>query len=178
MITCGPVFGEHRSPYLQSGKWQHDVTGDASTSLCKSLVALPVNHEPHLFSFDYNGAPERSTPELPFISMGSGQPLADPFLALLHRLLWKGVAPTVAEGRLAAVWTIEHVSHTNPGGVGGPVQLATLSGSGRQPSVTVISDKDVDEHRQKVTAAEQALIAEIRGTGPSTTPAVPPPTVP
>lgn len=178
MDTIGKEILKQVGPYLQSGKWQHDVTGDASTSLCKSLVALPVNHVPCLFSFDYNGAPERSTPELPFISMGSGQPLADPFLALLHRLLWKGAEPTVAEGRLAAVWTIEHVSHTNPGGVGGPVQLATLSGSGRQPSVTLVSDEDVEEHRQKVTAAEQALIAEIRGTGPTPTPVVPTPTVP
>ena len=162
-------------PYLQTAKLQHEITGDASSSLCKSLVALPVGKVPCLFNFDYNGAPERSTAELPFISMGSGQPIADPFLALLHRLLWKGAEPTVAEGRLAAVWTIEHVSQTNPGGVGGAVQLATLSlTSGKLPSVTIVSDKDVDEHRQKVTAAEHALITELRGgLGPSPAPTVP-----
>jgi hypothetical protein len=164
-------------PYLQTAQLQQNITGDASSSLCKSLVALPVGHVPCLFNFDYNGAPERSTPELPFISMGIGQAIADPFLALLHRLLWKAAEPTVAEGRLAAVWTIEHVSQTNPGGVGGGVQLATLSaGSDKLPSVTMVSDEDVEEHRQKIAAAEHALIAEIRG-GPGSlqTPTVPTP---
>lgn len=176
MERIGKEIVQLVGPYLQTAQMQRNITGDASSSLCKSLVALPVGQVPCLFNFDYNGAPERSTPELPFISMGSGQAIADPFLALLHRLLWKGAEPTVAEGRLAAVWTIEHVSQTNPGGVGGPVQLATLSpGSGRLPSVTEVSDQDVDEHRQKISAAELALIGELRGPGPTPAPSVPTP---
>ncbi len=129
------------APYLQSATWQKAITGEASMSLCKSMVAMPVDRKACLFNFDFNGAPERSTPELPFIALGSGQPIADPFLAFLKRLLWRESQPTVAEGRLAAVWTINHVRRTNPGGVGGDVQLATLAtASGDMPKVTISAE--------------------------------------
>lgn len=139
------------------------LVGDASASLCKSLVAMPVKRVPCLFCFDYNGAPEQSTPELPFVALGIGQPIADPFLAFLKRLLWKGTRPTLGEGRLAAVWAIDHVRLTNPGGVGGPIQLATLSAKeGKQPTIAILSEKDVQEHIQQVRAAEGALVNEFR----------------
>jgi len=118
---------------------------------------------PCLFRFDYNGAPERATEELPFVAMGLGQPIADPFLALLKRLLWQNSQPTLAEGRLAATWTIDHVRLTNPGGVGGKIQLATLSGNpGKPPTISLFSEQDVQEHLEQIRAAEQALIRELR----------------
>lgn len=74
------------------------LVGDASPSLCKTLVALPVRRVPCLFTFDYNGAPEQMTSELPFVALGSGQPIADPFLALLKRLFWLTSQPTLGRG--------------------------------------------------------------------------------
>ncbi len=177
MDTIGKKINAVVAPYLQVGQWQHAITGDAQGSLCKSIIAMPVDHKPYLFNFDFNGSPERSTQELPFIALGSGQPIADPFLALLRRLLWSSTEPSVAEGRLAAVWAIDHVSRTNPGGVGGPIQLATLnSNAGGMPRVIEASDADVQEHLQKVESTEQALVAELRGTGvDEATPAPPAP---
>jgi hypothetical protein len=176
MDRIGKEIVQVVGPYLNTAQFQRNIIGEAHSSLCKSMVALPVNKRPYLFSFDYNGAPERSTSELPFISMGSGQPIADPFLALLHRLLWKGAEPTVAEGRLAGVWTILHVSQTNPGGVGGPPQLATLTGSpGKMPTVEVGGEEDIEEHVQKISAVEQALQSEIRGSVDAPSPAIPKP---
>ena len=152
-------------PYLQTANLQRSLIGDASSSLCKSLVAMPVNQKPCLFNFDFNGAPERSTPDLPFIALGSGQPIADPFLAFLRRLLWTGREPTLSEGRLAAVWTIEHVRRTSPGGVGGNIQLATLASSAnKMPNVIQASEEDVQEHLQRVASAEQVLVSELCGT--------------
>src|SRR5690348_9981488 len=127
MNTVGKRIGELIGPYLQTAQIQRHITGEASATLCKSLVAMLVNHRFHLFQFDFNGAPEMATTQLPFIALGSGQLIADPFLALLKRLLWPNSEPTLAEGRLAAVWAIDHVRRTNPGGVGGPIQLATLT---------------------------------------------------
>ena len=126
---------------------------------------MPVAHRPCLFNFDVNGSPERSTADLPFISMGSGQAIADPFLALLRRLLWHDQEPTLAEGRLAAVWTIDHVCQTNPGGVAGEPQLSILVGAGgtKMPEVHELSTDDIDEHRQRVASAEQTLVEELRG---------------
>ena len=152
-------------PYLESGQWQRTITGDASTSLCRSLVAIPVDKRPCLFQFDFNGAPERASPQLPIISVGSGQSIADPFLAFLRRVLWKDTEPTVAEGRLGAVWAIDHVCRTNPGGVGGNIQLATLMSqrAGDLPKVQLSSEGDIDEHLERVASAEQALVNELRG---------------
>lgn len=162
MDTVGKEFLNLVAPYLQSGQAQRALTGDAGQSLCKSMVALPHQKVPCLFTFDYNGAPERCTAELPFVSMGSGQSIADPFLAFLRRLLWPETSPTIAEGRLAAVWTIDHVRKTNAGGVGGRIQLATLSASVTGSSVVEMTESDVDEHLQHIASAEQALVERMR----------------
>lgn len=152
--------------YLQTANLSRPLVGDASPSLCKTLVALPVRHVPCLFTFDYNGAPEQMTSELPFVALGGGQTIADPFLALLKRLLWQTSQPTLGEGRLVAVWTIDHVRSTNPGGVAGAIQLATLSASeGKQPTVTVLPESQVQEHLQQARSAEGALVEELRAPG-------------
>jgi 20S proteasome alpha/beta subunit len=163
MNFIGKKIAATVGPYLQTANLSRPLVGDCSSSLCKSLVAMPVRREPCLFTFDYNGAPEQATTELPFVSLGSGQPIADPFLALLKRLLWIGTKPSMAEGRLAAVWAIDHVRLTNPGGVGGPIQLAVLAPSeGKQPTVTTLTEHDIQEHLEQVRAAEGALVRELR----------------
>lgn len=162
MNAIGTSIAGLVGPYLQTANFVRPLVGDASPSLCKTLAVLPVRRVPCLFTFDYNGAPEQMTPELPFVAMGAGQPIADPFLALLKRLLWQGKQPTLSEGRLAAVWTIDHVRLTHPGGVGGSIQLATLSAmEGKQPTVTVLGEDSIQEHLQQVSVAEKALVQEL-----------------
>lgn len=164
MDKIGKTIVNLVGPYLQSATWVQPLGADTSSSLCKSLVAMPVASTPNLFSFDFNGAPERATLQLPFIALGSGQPIADPFLAFLKRLLWVTTEPTVAEGKLAAVWTIDHVRHTTPGGVGGGIQVGVLSGkAGKAPTVELLADGDIEEHLQKVSTTERALVAELCG---------------
>ncbi len=180
MHFIGTKIAQLVGPYLQTANLSRPLVGDCSMSLCKSLVAMPVNHMPCLFNFDFNGAPELATNELPFIALGSGQPIADPFLALLKRLLWAATSPNLAEGRLAAVWTIDHVRLTNPGGVGGKIQLATLAAEGRaraadrQPTVTLLSEEDIQEHLEQIRAAEDALTRELRAIRPENADTLPP----
>ena len=164
-------------PYLETAQWQRTITGDASTSLCRSLVAIPVEKRPFLFQFDFNGVPERATAQLPIISVGSGQVIADPFLAFLKRVLWKDSEPSVSEGRLAAVWAIDHVCRTNPGGVGGHVQLATLTSHkpGELPKVQMSTEADIEEHLQRIASAEQVLVNELRGVKPADANQIPAP---
>jgi ATP-dependent protease HslVU (ClpYQ) peptidase subunit len=179
MHKIGVSIGTTLTPYLKTAQLTYPLVKDASTSLCQSLVAIPVKQNPYLFTFDFNGAPEMMTPELPFVSLGSGQPHADPFLALLKRLLWTDSQPTLAQGRLVAVWTIDHVREIHPGGVGGDIQLAILSSSdGGKPTVTMISEPEIQEHLEQIRAAEEALIQEI--TGQETTEEIvsPPPSPP
>jgi hypothetical protein len=148
-------------PFLQSANMQRGLTGEGNSSICKSLVAMPVKQRFELFNFDVNGAPEHATQKLPFVALGSGQPIADPFLALLGRLLWPDRSPTLAEGRLAAVWTIDHVRRTTPGGVGGQIQLATLVNA--TGTAQLVDESEVQEHLQAVTSALDALVTQIRG---------------
>lgn len=178
MDKIGKKIGELVFPYLQGATLTRQLTGDASSSLCKSLLAIPFKEKSYLFQFDYNGAPERATDELPFVALGSGQNIADPFLALLKRLLWKDSKPTLGEGRVAAAWTIDHVRLTNPGGVGGRIQLATLAPKpGNQgPTATLLSEQEIGEHMQQVRSAEKALIDELRAPGKDE--GEPPPTPP
>lgn len=165
MDAIGRRIASLVEPYLRSANLQRGLTGEASASLCKSLVALPVANRFHLFQFEFNGSPEHATRDLPFVSLGSGQAIADPFLALLKRLLWPSEEPTLAEGRLAAVWTIDHVRRTTPGGVGGDIQLATLTDgiTGVPETVRLAEQTEVQEHIQAVEAALAALVAQIRG---------------
>jgi hypothetical protein len=81
--------------------------------------------------------------------------------------LWKDRRPTLAEGRLVAAWTIPHVSQTTFGGVGGPIQLASLAVVDGSPKVDLA---DPAEHDGFIEEAETALRDHFRkqtGTGSS-----------
>ena len=94
------------------------------------------------------------TADLPFVSMGSGQQNADPFLAFLRRVLWSERVPTLAEGRLAATWAIDYVSKSSPGGVGGGIQLGTLTRQDKKWVAELAGTDSVDEHREQIVSAE------------------------
>jgi len=177
MQKLGPEINQVVAGYIQTGQMLR-AEGGLNAALCKSLLAIPLRDSPSLIQFDFNGAPEAATKELPFVALGSGQSIADPFLAFLKRILWKDRDLTVAEGRFAAAWTIEHVIRTNPGGVGGPLQLATLTMSGGKPKIDMITD--TAEHQEAVREAERVLSEHIHnslgsGTTSSTGEEVPKP---
>jgi hypothetical protein len=75
-----------------------------------------------------------------------------PFLKLV---ILDDKRPTVAEDRLLAAWTVRHVSLTNFGGVGLPVQLATLTINAAGNAVVNVGDPG--EHDEAVLASETAL---------------------
>jgi 20S proteasome alpha/beta subunit len=119
------------------------------------LLALQVSGEPQLIEFD----PTLFQPEIKgqrhptkgdrinrFVSMGSGQLLADPFLAHAYRLLFGEKIPTVAQARLLVAWTIDHVIRYNTGGIGGDIQIAVLQ---KQEKKWVASYIDAGEVQQQ-----------------------------
>lgn len=183
MKVLGREIANTVGQYLQTGALIRQLGMDGSASLCKSMVAIPVQKIPTLFTFDFGGQPEKATAELPFVAMGSGQAIADPFLAFLKRLLWPKRLPTLAEGRLAAVWTIAHVTLTNPGGVGGDVQLWILprAPAGQSPIPVEITQAQIQEHLAQISAAGSALVSAITqqppapGAGAQPGPAAAPP---
>ena len=67
-----------------------------------SLVALPIGRNKVLtmFQFDFQGKAEAASKDLPFAAIGSGQPIADPFLAFLRRVFWRDSSLTMQDGIL------------------------------------------------------------------------------
>lgn len=94
---------------------------------CGALIAACIKGEPQLIEYDHmTFQPEIKEENLFYVSMGSGQALADPFLAFVARVLWKGSRPTVDQARFGVYWALDHTIKHAPGGVGAPIRLAEL----------------------------------------------------
>jgi 20S proteasome alpha/beta subunit len=139
-----------------------------------TLIALPVNGRAELVQFNENGTTEHATDDLPFVAIGSGQLLADPFLAFIRRIFWPDKPPTVPEGVFAAYWTLHHAIETNPGGVGPPIRVYVLQMNKGTATARELPSEELEEHRQSLQQAEDRL-RTFRGAvgGPPTEP-VPP----
>jgi 20S proteasome alpha/beta subunit len=127
------------------------------SAIATTLVALPVAGVPRLFQFDQQCAPEEATESLPFVAIGSGQSIADPFLAFLRRIFWPNDLPTLVEGVFAIFWTLQHAIQTNPGGVADPKQIVVLEKSDKGLRARELSQDDTLEHEEAIQEAESAL---------------------
>ncbi|MBS0221803.1 MAG: hypothetical protein JSR91_13785 [Proteobacteria bacterium] len=94
---------------------------------CGALIAACIKGEPQLIEYDpVMFQPEVKEDNLFFVSMGSGQALADPFLAFVARVLWGNTRPSVERAKFGVYWALDHTIKHAPGGVGGPIRLAEL----------------------------------------------------
>jgi 20S proteasome alpha/beta subunit len=142
-----------------------------------ALVGFATKSDCHLCEFatgDFQ--PEFKLPGTWFVSMGSGQPIVDPFLALLRRTLLRGRQPTLQEGVFATTWALSHAIELNTGGINGPIQIGILakSSKGSFESKLLTAD-ELAEHEAHVQAVEDHLAAYCDKLGPqNTAPARPP----
>jgi hypothetical protein len=91
------------------------------------MIAAIHGGQPFLVEYDTaNFQPEIKEGKTFFVSMGSGQMLADPFLAFVARVMWGSTMPTVADAKFGVYWALKHAITLAPGGVGGPIVIATL----------------------------------------------------
>lgn len=92
-----------------------------------ALLAAAIQNEPCLVEYGTTDfQPEIKTGNLFFVTMGSGQVLADPFFAFVTRVLWGNQMPDVERGKFGVYWVLDHTIKLAPGGVGGPIKLAVL----------------------------------------------------
>lgn len=101
-----------------------------SSAISGSILGCSLAGKPYIFSFDQQGAPEILPEDLMFVSIGSGQDIADTFLAFLKGLFWEKSTPNLSEGIFTVLWTLQHAIATNPGGVDYPIQIITVSKRG------------------------------------------------
>ncbi|WP_354139737.1 hypothetical protein [Bradyrhizobium sp. LB11.1] len=93
-----------------------------------------------------------------YAAHGSGKLSADPFLRFLTDVFCPNGRPTVREGIFLAAWTVQHVIDVNPGGVAGPVRIATMErdSTGAMAARSLPTD-EIDEHLQAIESAWSAL---------------------
>ncbi len=126
-----------------------------------ALVAYTNGETYNLCEFDpIHFRPELKLPQQKFFfsSMGSGQQITDPFLALMRKIFWNAEMPTVADAKFITAWTLQHAIEVNPGGINSPIQMSAIRKNDRgRYSATMISDEEIQEHMDIVSNAESHL---------------------
>ena len=151
---------EHIKTEIEVAALAQNIPGTpaASSAISQTVVAVPCSGKPCLFQFDPQGAPEEATEDLPFIAIGSGQAIADPFLAFLRRIFWKDRLPNQSEGVFAALWTLLHAIQTSPGGVSEPMQIVVLK-RGKKSAIEAreLTESELQEHSVAIAHIEENL---------------------
>lgn len=112
-----------------------------------ALLAATIKGEACLVEYDTRGfQPELKLGKLFFVSMGSGQTLAEPFLAFVARVLWKETVPTVDQAKFGVFWALHHAIRYAPGGVGGDIKLASLRQAEGKWKAQMIDTEEAGEY--------------------------------
>jgi hypothetical protein len=146
---------------------QHFINDLALTQFPKghygALVACGSSVHPfcHLIEFDIaHFQPEVRDSDLWFSCMGSGQPIADPFLGFIKRVLFEDKRPKkLNEGVFAVHWTLRQAIDLNTGGIKGPAQIATLTrgASNKGFSTKMLAESDLLESEGMVKGIEDCI---------------------
>lgn len=143
-----------------------------------ALVAVPMEDRAELVEFNsFDFQPEIKSDKLYFVSMGSGQMLAEPFMAFVSRVLWDGKPPTVQTAMFGVYWALQHAIKIAPGGVGEPIRLSVLRREKGKWVARILEPEETDEQLQHIEAIE-SLIHEYPAKLFTTASAEPVPEVP
>jgi hypothetical protein len=158
-VIIGNALKEHLLVELEAAQLARNVIGKAAIdgAVCVCMVGLPVSKTPALIQFNECGAPEVATGDLQFVSLGSGQLTADPFLAFLRDRFWPNRQPVLSEGIFAAYWTLDYAISHSPGGLAHPIHVAVLEKGKDGWKPRRLTDAELDDHRQQIRAIEGYL---------------------
>jgi 20S proteasome alpha/beta subunit len=129
----------------------------ASDCVCGALLAGGFKDGLKLVEITPQAAVEYMTPDMPFITMGSGKASADPFLGFLRKVFWPTKLPTIQEGALAAYWTIQHAIDMKVSGVGFSADVFIVEPADKICKARKLDDAEVAEHAEFMKASEEAL---------------------
>jgi hypothetical protein len=145
-----------------------------------ALVAYKANNKPCLCELvgSTGFQPEvKRIDDLWFTSMGSGQSITDPFLALFKTIFWTDGPPDVKGGIFTAYWALKHACDVNPGGINIPIKIAALGQHNGRLEPWMLSDDELSETQDLVQAATEhftsfrdVLLGKIESTKPPTAP--------
>jgi ATP-dependent protease HslVU (ClpYQ) peptidase subunit len=131
--------------------------------LYSAMVCYPAKQQPALIELggQANFQPEQKELDgLWFSSMGSGQMLADPFLALFREVFWQQGPPNVRGGIFTAYWALKHACNVNTGGIKEPIHIAILSkAQDGKYKAKELSTEELSEHASIVEEATRHFAA-------------------
>lgn len=150
---------EHVKPEFQNASIAKNAIGNIAltSAICSSLIAIPISKNICLFQFNQQCSPEEATDNLPFVSIGCGQKIADPFLAFLRWIFWRNELPSLEEGIFSVFWTLEHAIRTNPGGVSDPKQIITINKENSKYKIHEFQPTELQEHVGFINDIEKYL---------------------
>ena len=122
-----------------------------------ALVAFPADRSLHLCEFATGSLqPElKDKSGLWYVSMGSGQAICDPFLGFQRRVFWRdGKPPNLRDGVFSAMWSLKHAVDVNPGGIKGPIEVATLVNTKGGAKAQFLEGDDLQEHHNNIEELE------------------------
>lgn len=123
-----------------------------------ALVAFPAEDGKELTLCEFalqDFQPELKTKDICYCSMGSSQPITDPFLAFIRDVFWGDKVPNLQDATFAVHWTLQHAIQTNPGGVNGPANIVVMERQNGKPTARLLSQSDLDQHSQNLEAAKE-----------------------
>jgi hypothetical protein len=123
-----------------------------------TLMAAPLDGAAQLIEFGTSDfQPEIKKDRIHFVSIGSGQLLADPFLAFVSRVLWGGNIPDVQMGAFGVYWVLSHTILFAPGGVGPPIKIAVLKKEKGAWVARSVEGDELQEPEQHVAEIEKLI---------------------
>lgn len=136
--------------------------------LITSIVAFVAKDQPVLIHYNLAGHPEEITSGLIFETIGSGKPYADPFVAFVKHVAWKGQQPrTVKHGIVGVLWALQYVSDFSPAiGVGGPFSIGVLEKSKDKWKASVQKEDRLGLYKGAINSAEERLYEELNKVEP------------
>ncbi len=138
--------------------------------VAQSLLAVPFQGSLRLFECDPECSVTEITPELSCACVGSGKPVAEPFLAFLRKVLWSDGRPDLEHAELAAYWTVLHSIESNPSGLSHPIQMVVLVRS-RGGSIEIVERGEdyMAGVRRAIGAGEEAIRKSLGAPRPRAT---------
>lgn len=122
-----------------------------------TLLAARFSDDVHLIEFGLlDFQPEIKTSPLHFVSIGSGQNLADPFLAFVNRVIWKNEKPNISMGLLGVYWVLKHTCDFAHGLVGPPIKVGVLRNQNGW-NASILEDADLGQLAQHVQELENRI---------------------
>lgn len=154
-------------------------TTKASMGVFGALIAFPhFKSGPQLCEFAVSDfQPEIKDDGCWYVSMGSGQSLADPYLAFMRQVYWRDGRPTLEHALFAAAWVMDLSITVAPGMVGHPIDIAVLSDG----KARMLSREEVDVHLEAARAATEhfgKFDPKLIGSGETAPGQPPPPAIP